>query len=52
MIHTFYIIPDPPSDKTTHVMYNYTTEGNPFIQLHFTKVFPLPNCTVTIKVVK
>ncbi|CAC5393285.1 unnamed protein product [Mytilus coruscus] len=39
----------PPSDKTTQVLYNYTTEGNPFIQLHFTKVFPLPNCTVKIQ---
>ncbi|XP_076088701.1 uncharacterized protein LOC143059097 [Mytilus galloprovincialis] len=39
----------PPSDKTTHVLYNYTTEGSTFIQLHFTKVFPLPNCTIEIQ---
>ncbi|CAC5383225.1 unnamed protein product [Mytilus coruscus] len=39
----------PPTVKTTHIMYNTSSNEQTYIHLHFAKVFPFPNCTLALE---
>lgn len=43
-------VSDIPTLNTSHVELNYKRNGNLKVELHMKKVFPHPNCTVSIKV--
>ncbi|VDI06697.1 Hypothetical predicted protein [Mytilus galloprovincialis] len=43
------IIINPPTVKTTSVIYNTSSNGRTSIHLHLAKVFPLPNCTLALE---
>ncbi|XP_071148494.1 uncharacterized protein [Mytilus edulis] len=40
---------NPPAKATRATVYTNASDGIPTIQVHFKKVYPIPNCTITIR---
>lgn len=46
----FNINLDSPANDTRATIFSNTSDGRFSIQLHLNKVYPIPNCTITLRV--